>query len=104
MDKGNGRELHGDFHRDASDRLTFDMAGVPADSYPAFCRGIAEKFQLRPVERGIAGLDEVFRDYGREGLVIGLEWDNWSGFTVVAKSPQAEQLVRQIAAYLATQH
>jgi hypothetical protein len=32
--------------------------------------------------------------------VVGLGWDNWSGFIVVAKNPESEPLVREVAAFL----
>ena len=32
--------------------------------------------------------------------MVGLEWDNWSGFIVVAKTPESEPLVHAIAEWL----
>lgn len=42
----------------------------------------------------------MFRDYSDGERTVGLEWDIWSGFIVVAKDSESETLVRQIAEYL----
>ncbi len=44
--------------------------------------------------------DLVFQDYGRGQQVVGLEWDVWMGFTVVAKDAESEPLVQEIGAWL----
>jgi hypothetical protein len=88
------------FLRDASDRLTFTMFKLPADSYTPLCREIKERFGLTAVGERVAGLDVVFQNYRLGEQVVGLEWDNWSGFIVVAKHPQAEPLVQTIGSWL----
>ena len=88
------------FWRDASDRLTFEVFDAPADSYPELCEKVVRRFKLTPANQLIVGLDEMFQDYASGDFVVGLEWDNWSGFIVVAKSPECEPLVREIAAFL----
>ena len=88
------------FSRDASNRLVFEMFCVPCRSYDDIVEELRTAFNLVPVGPGIDVWDIVFRDYQREGAVVGLEWDNWLGFIVVAKSPAAESLVNEIGAYL----
>jgi hypothetical protein len=89
------------FHRDASGRLTFEMFNVPADSYPAICNDLVAALHLVPVGTLVTDfLSIVFRDYQRGSQVAGLEWDNWSGFIVVAKTPESEPLVQAIAKWL----
>lgn len=88
------------FHRDASNRLTFEIYKVESDRYPQLCRELATAFDLQPASELIVGLDEMFRDFSDGIHTVGLEWDIWSGFIVVAKDPESEQLVRQIAAHL----
>ena len=46
------------------------------------------------------GLDEMLRDYTKGSLCIGLDWDFWSGFIVVAKTPESEPLVESNAVFL----
>jgi hypothetical protein len=90
-----------EFSRDASGRLTFEMFRAPADHYREICAAIATAFDLAPEKSPITnGVDIVFQDYRRGEQVVGLEWDNWSGFMVVAKTPDTESLVREIADWL----
>lgn len=89
------------FHRDASGRLTFEMFNVPADSYRVICSEFAAAFHLEPFGRltsDLLGL--VFQEYRCGSQVVGLEWDNWSGFIVVAKAPESAPLVQAIAQWL----
>lgn len=89
------------FHRDASGRLTFEMFSVPAGNYPAVCSDLVGALQLVPVGSLVSDfLSTVFQDYERGSQVVGLEWDNWSGFIVVAKTVESESLVQAIAEWL----
>ena len=93
-------KLNGSFHQDASDRLTFDIYKIESARYLQLCSELATTFDLKPVSKLVVGLDEMFCDYMNGHLTIGLEWDIWLGFIIVAKDVESEQLVRQIANYL----
>lgn len=86
--------------RDASNRLTHDRADIGSHSYPEVCRKIADHFNLKPSSELVVGLDQMFWDFTSGTLTIELAWDNWFCFTITAKEPDAEPLVRQIAAFL----
>ncbi len=89
------------FWRRASGRLTFEMSRVSADSYRAVRDAAVSAFRLVPDTDPVSnGLDTVFQDFRRGDQVVGLEWDNWTCFTVVAKTPGSEQMIRDIAAWL----
>jgi hypothetical protein len=89
------------YSRDFTNRLTFEMFNVPADSYRAICREIVARFQLVADNALVTdGLALVFQDYRRAEQVVGLGWDNWLGFTVVAKTPASEPLVQEIGTWL----
>lgn len=88
------------FWRDASGRLAFDVFRIEASEYPAACGEIADAFNLKPDESPAVGPDQMFCDFRRGEQVIALEWDNWMGFMVVAKTADSEPLVREIAAWL----
>jgi hypothetical protein len=89
------------FWCDASGRLTFEMSQVPADSYPAICAAVVGTFQLaRHTDLVTNGCDILFQGYRRGEHVVELAWDNWTGFTVVAKTEASESLVQDIAAWL----
>jgi hypothetical protein len=89
------------FWRDSSERLTFELSRVSAADYPEVCKAVVTAFGLVPdYESFAAGLDVVFMDYRRGEQVVEMAWDNWTGFTVVAKSTNSEPLVREMAAWL----
>lgn len=90
----------GRFHRDASNRLAYEIFDLNSDAYAKVCNDIVRQFDLSPASELVTGLDEISRDYSDGRGVVGLEWDNWSGFIVVAKNFEAEALVRSIAQFL----
>jgi hypothetical protein len=85
--------------RDKSDRLVIDFHHIKAGMYSKVTDDIIDKFGLEVVGEKTIGLDEVFQDFSRGDMVLSLEWDNWSGYSINAKSASAEQLVREIASY-----
>jgi hypothetical protein len=42
----------------------------------------------------------VFQTYTLGEHTVSLEWDNWTGFTVVAETPNDERLVTVIGTWL----
>lgn len=91
----------GRFWRGANQHLIYSINKVEARQYHALCQLLAGAFHVRPVTKLIVGLDEIFQDYTDGTYTIGLEWDIWSGFMVVANSPDSEALVQKLAEYLA---
>jgi hypothetical protein len=65
---------------------------------------LVDTFSLAPDGELVVGLDEIFRDFRRGDQVVGIEWDVWMEFMVVAKSPSAESLVREIGSWLDSNH
>jgi hypothetical protein len=81
--------------------LCFDIANVPLDQYKAVRKAIACQFHLIRTNQTV-GLDETIATYAKQGSFdqVGIEWDIWSGFTVVAHKPNSEVLVESIATFL----
>ena len=90
----------GAFTRDASGRYCFERSDVSDDEYPALVARIVDQFDLRPDSGLTVGPDQLFANYSRGPLVIGLDWDVWSGFIVTAHSPDSEPLVQAIGSFL----
>lgn len=90
----------GVFSRDASARLTFALGQVSAAEYESLCAKIVTAFGLFPNTPRIDESDTSFQDFSQDEQLVGLEWDNWSGFRIVALTPTSEQSVCQIAAFL----
>jgi hypothetical protein len=90
------------FWRDHTGRLTVDRAGIASTDYPAVCRAVADVFDLKPDGEFVVGPDQMFWDFRRGDIVVGMDWDVWMEFMVVAKTAAAEPLVRQIGEWLGT--
>ena len=87
-------------HRDESNRLTIDFHHIKSSAYSKVTKEIVTEFELEAASDKTVGLDEMFQDFKRNDEVIGLEWDNWSGYIVNAKTEQSDPLVRDIGAYI----
>lgn len=86
-------------YRNSSQQLTFSM-DVEASSYQHLVDRVVERFELVPAGDRVQGLDVIFQEFASGELTVGLEWDSWVGFTVVAKSTNSEGLVEEIARFL----
>ena len=89
-----------DEQRDKNGRLVIDFHHIEVGMYSKVTHDIVGKFGLEVAGEKTVGLDEVFQDFSRGDMVLSLEWDNWSGYIINAKSASAEQLVREIAGYI----
>jgi hypothetical protein len=68
--------------------------------YSKITKSVIAEFSLESASEKTAALDEVFQDFKRSSDIVGLEWDNWSGYIVNAKVTSAEALFREIASYV----
>jgi hypothetical protein len=87
-------------YRDSSNRLTFDFSNIDAGKYGKITKSVVSEFGLEASGTKTKGLDEVFQDFKHGNYIVGLEWDNWSGYIVNAKTVLAEPLTRKIAEYI----
>ena len=87
-------------HRDNSGRLTFDFNSVESGMYSKITKSVVTTFSLDPASGKTSGLDEAFQEFRRGDNIVGLHWDNWSGYIVNAKVTSAEPLAREIAVYV----
>lgn len=88
------------FWRDASERLTFNVDDLPASDFPSLCSRIVEMFDLVVDAMPIIGLDLLSIEAHHGDAIVGLDWDNWMGFMVVAKNREAEDVVRKIGEWM----
>ena len=91
-------------NRDTSNRLNFEFEKIESSSYAFITKAVVEKFGLEIASKLVQGFDEVFQDFKQGDKVVGLEWDIWSGYMVVAKRTVSEPLVREIAEYISANH
>ncbi|NQZ11068.1 MAG: hypothetical protein HRT35_28280 [Algicola sp.] len=86
--------------RDSSGRLTYEVDKFPCEFYSSIKKELSVHFKLQPQRPTIEGLDVYFQTFTSGLNHIGIEWDNWSGLTVVAENKRAEPLIRKIGDYL----
>jgi hypothetical protein len=87
-------------HRDNSNRLSFDFDKIEGALYRKVTDTVVSVFCLEVASKKVTGFDEIAQDFKRGSAALGLEWDNWSGYTVVAQTTSAEPLVREISGYI----
>ena len=87
-------------HRDASNRLTFEFLNIESSLYEKVTNEIVKQFELEPTNELVKGLDEIFQEFKKGKCIIGLEWDNWSGYIVNAKDNASESLANEIADFI----
>jgi len=88
------------FWRDASNRLVFEMSRMPARCYADVRNDRSEAPGLIPENEVVIVMEASFQNFRRGDAIVGLEWDIWTGFIVVASVIEAEGLVCEIANYL----
>jgi hypothetical protein len=82
--------------RDFSNRLTLEIADIDYSSYKILTKKLMEKFRLVAQGDFIDGVTESFQTFTKDKYSISIEYDIWSGFTVVAKDKESENLVDRI--------
>ena len=87
-------------YRDSSGRLAVAIDDMPSLAYRFVRWRLCKEFSLNKAGDYKRGLDSKFQDFsGAEGKV-SIEWDNWSGFSVVALDSESEPLVDDIRCWL----
>jgi len=87
-------------YRNSSGHLTYDFESVKIKDYMKICKKVVEHFKLKENDQLVHGLDETFQEYSLGSFVIGLEWDIWSGYIVVAKNKKSEALAKEISQFI----
>jgi len=86
--------------RDSSQRLSVEIDDLKKSDYHLLTLKISKKFNLMASSKVTHGFDEIFQDYTDKKHTIGLEWDIWSGYIIVTKDKESEELVNKIYDWL----
>ena len=88
--------------RNSNQRLTIELFDISSKNYSFLSLLIAKKFNLVPLGNLINNFDEIFQTYTdtNKKYRINLEWDNWSGYIIVAKDTENEKLINEIYDWL----
>lgn len=89
-----------DLSRDNSGRLTTSIFRLPKILYRYVAWRIAKRYGLKKSGSILKGVDEMAQKYANEKYNISIEWDIWSGLTVVALDGNSEGLIEEIDCYL----
>jgi len=86
--------------KDYSNRDMLEIKNFKESEYDNFCSKITKNFQLESKEDKIIGNNEVFQAYVLNGCIIGIEFDIWTGLSIVAKNECAKELLNNIYSWL----
>jgi len=86
--------------KDATGRTMFELIDCPGIQYSLICDMVMDRFGMIQENFLTEGLDEVFQDFRLGKSIIGIEWDNWLGLCIVAKTSCANDLVHKIGTFL----
>ncbi|MBF7073949.1 hypothetical protein ISG33_11115 [Glaciecola sp. MH2013] len=82
--------------RDNSERLTVQLEKMPALTYRFVAWRLKKKFSLKKSCDLVKTENEIFQEFSTGNMRVSIEWDNWSGLTVVALDKASEPLVMEI--------
>ncbi len=87
-------------YRNESNQLTIDFDKIESKMYLKITKEVVKKYNLETNKKLVIGFNEKFQEFKLGKAIIGLEWDNWSGYIVNAKNKEAENLVKEIAEFI----
>lgn len=87
-------------YRNASNCLTIEVEGMPSLAYRFVRWRLCRQFELTKASDYVKGLDEKFQSFASAQGKVSIDWDNWSGFTVVALDTPSEPLLLNIKSWL----
>jgi len=87
-------------HRNTNNHLYFEFEKIKNNTYKEITNLVVKKFELSPENELVVGLDEILQNFKSGEAIIGLEWDIWSGYIVVAQNKESESLATEVANYI----
>jgi hypothetical protein len=96
------RTLQGKFYKSENGRETYEIYYAVPDIMFEIGSILVSKFGCSPLDPPFVGLDVIITKCKKENVEVDLGWDNWSGFYLLANSPEGDSLVREIGVYLDT--
>ena len=87
-------------YRDFTNRLSQDFVSINSNEYTILTQKIINAFRLVAHTNLVNGFDEMFQEFIVDNKIISLEWDNWSGYSVVAINDISEELLEDIVEFV----
>ncbi len=102
MNLDNKRTLQGKFYEAANSHKTYEIFNASSDILNEIGQILVSRFGCTELDLPVIGLDVVISKCQQGNIELGLGWDNWSGFYILANSIEGDKLVEEIGAYLDT--
>jgi hypothetical protein len=93
-------KLQGFFCKAANGRQCYEIDKATPEFIYVAANFLVQKFGFSEPKKPIVGLDEVLTECSKEQLKLLLGWDNWSGFYVLADTPDTDAVVNEFGRYL----
>lgn len=94
------KDLGGKKYTAANGQQTYEVFYASASLVPVIGELIQEHFGFLPISKPVIGLDEVVAEMEKDGVKLGLGWDNWSGAYVMGFCSEGSNWVNKISHFL----
>jgi hypothetical protein len=95
-------KLEGFFCKAANGRQCYEIDQATPEFIYEAANILIQKFGFSEPKRPVVGLDEVITECAKDERKLFLGWDNWSGFYVLANSPEDDDFVKEFGSFLDT--
>ena len=92
--------LEGFFCKAANGRQLYEVEKATPEFIYVAAKILRQEFGFSELKKPIFGLTEVITECSKDQLKLLLGWDNWSGFYVMADTPETDEVVMAFGKYL----
>jgi len=94
------KDLSGKTYTAANGQQTYEVFYASASLVPVIGELLQEHFGFALASKAVIGLDEVVAEVEKDGIKLGLGWDNWSGAYVMGFCEEGSKWVNKISHFL----
>ena len=94
------KDLSGKTYKAANGQKTYEVFYASTDLVPVIGELLQEQFGFVPISTPVIGLDEVVVELEKDGIKLGIGWDNWSGAYVIGFCEKGSEWVNKISYFL----
>lgn len=94
------KDLSGKTYTAANGQKTYEVFYASSSLVPVIGELLQEHFGFAPTSKPVIGLDEVVAEVEKDGIKLGLGWDNWSGAYVMGFCEEGSKWVNKISHFL----
>lgn len=94
------KDLSGKTYTAANGQKTYEVYYASTSLVPVIGELLQEQFGFIPISEPVIGLDEVVAEIEKDGIKLGIGWDNWSGAYVMGFCEKGSEWVSKISHFL----